>query len=623
MQVRFWGVRGSIPTPGPGTIRYGGNTSCVEVRSGGTVGIVDCGSGARGLGAALAAEGGHLKAHLFISHFHWDHIHGFPFFLPAFLPGAELEVFGAAGMEQGLEEAMAGQMQYTYFPIRLGELRSQMNFNEVGEDTFRTGNFTVSTQHLNHTSPAIGYRLTSRGATVAYLSDHEPWWPHDPAQSLGDLLIHPADRRHVDFASGADLLIHDAQYTAEEYPARRGWGHSTIEYVVDVAIAAGAARLAIFHHDPSRDDQALDELVKRAQERACSRGGRVEIFAAAEGDVIELPEKEEAPTTARTITVGATPPPGRILILGDQTQRSALRDALAPDGYRINEAGLEPAAIKEVASLEPQVVLVALDGQTDTVSATRVLRRATADIPLIVVMERVQDQLVLRQIGELAADVVEQPFGAPNVRARVRACLSRQELHVQSRTEGPRPRVAPAMSILGELWQTELAPLLREGANCGFRPGEVLFHQGDPAGGVYYIQAGMARIVVEAPDGREVPAGIVGPGETVGEMGAVDGSPRSATVIAANRMETTYVSRETFLAALQRSPATAMHLLNVMARRLREADTLLAGFRDLAQDTRTDRGLEGQAEDKPRPTTGHVLQPKVPAVRLHQPASNR
>ncbi|HEY3115796.1 MAG TPA: MBL fold metallo-hydrolase, partial [Chloroflexota bacterium] len=260
MQVRFWGVRGSIPTPGPGTVRYGGNTSCVEVRSGDTLGIIDCGSGARGLGAALAAEGGHVKAHLFISHFHWDHIHGFPFFLPAFLPTAELEVFGAAGMEQGLEEALAGQMQYTYFPVRLGELSSHISFHEVGEDTFQAGAFTVWTQHMNHTAPTIGYRLTGKGATVAYLSDHEPWWPHDPAQNLGNLLIHPADRRHVDFASGADLLIHDSQYTAEEYPARRGWGHSTIEYVVDVAIAAGAKRLAIFHHDPTRDDKALDAL---------------------------------------------------------------------------------------------------------------------------------------------------------------------------------------------------------------------------------------------------------------------------------------------------------------------------------------------------------------------------
>src|SRR5437016_4136917 len=209
-------------------------------------------------------------------------------------------------MEQGLEEALAGQMQYTYFPVRLGELTSRMSFHEVGEDTFQAGAMTVTTQHLNHTAPAVGYRLTAGGATVVYLSDHEPWWPHDPAQSMADLLIHPADRRHVDFAAGADLLIHDAQYTSEEYPARRGWGHSTIEYVVDVAIAAGAARLALFHHDPSRDDRAVDVMVERARERAQMRGAQVEIFAAAEGDMIELPEKAGPALEARPITLAAS-----------------------------------------------------------------------------------------------------------------------------------------------------------------------------------------------------------------------------------------------------------------------------------------------------------------------------
>ena len=250
-----------MPTPGPGTVRYGGNTSCIEVRSSRSLAIFDCGTGARGLGASLAAEGGGLKAYLFLSHVHWDHIQGFPFFLPAFLPNAELEVYGAAGMESGLEESLSGQMQYTYFPVRLGDLRSRMSFHEVGEDAFRAGDFSVHTAYLNHTCPTVGYRIELGGASVAYLSDHEPYWPHDPARGVDGLLHHPADRRHVAFAEGADLLIHDAQYLAEEYPARRGWGHSTVEYVVDVAAAAKVKRLALFHHEPVHDDKQLSRLV--------------------------------------------------------------------------------------------------------------------------------------------------------------------------------------------------------------------------------------------------------------------------------------------------------------------------------------------------------------------------
>ena len=221
MYVRFWGTRGSIASPGEGTVRYGGNTSCVELRAGdGTVIVLDCGTGARDLGLHLVRTmPSPLRLHLFIGHTHWDHIQGFPFFVPAFLPGAELNVYAPLGFQQSLEEAMSGQMEYSYFPVKLRDLRSRIHFSELEEGFFRVGDVLVETQYLNHTAPTIAYRMSNGGATVAYVTDHEPFWKADDG-----ILHHPGDQRHIAFLRGADLVIHDAQYTDEQYTNRRGLG---------------------------------------------------------------------------------------------------------------------------------------------------------------------------------------------------------------------------------------------------------------------------------------------------------------------------------------------------------------------------------------------------------------
>jgi len=235
--VRFWGTRGSIAVPGERTAKYGGNTSCVEVRTDdGTIIVLDCGTGARELGHHLLQSAPQpLRIHLFIGHTHWDHIQGFPFFGPAFHPNTELNIYAHSGFHRRVEDAIAGQMQYSYFPVRLHDLRSRIHFTELDEGFFRIGEVLVQTQHLNHTAPTLAYRISSHETTLAYVTDHEPYW-----KPTARGFHHPGDQRHVAFLEGADLIIHDAQYSDEEYAGKIGWGHSTVEYATDVALAAGS-----------------------------------------------------------------------------------------------------------------------------------------------------------------------------------------------------------------------------------------------------------------------------------------------------------------------------------------------------------------------------------------------
>ncbi|MSQ23505.1 MAG: cyclic nucleotide-binding domain-containing protein [Chloroflexi bacterium] len=473
-------------------------------------------------------------------------------------------------MEVGLEESLSGQMQYTYFPVRLGDLRSRISFHEVGEDTFQAGKFQVATQYLNHTCPAVGYRLTVGGVSVAYLSDHEPFWPHDSKLGREDLLHHPADRRHIAFAEGVDLLIHDAQYTDEEYPGRRGWDHSTVEYAVDVAAAAGAKRLALFHHDPGRSDDAVDELVSSARRYAEATHANVDIFGASEGKAIEMAEHDAGPTSLRPLVIATPSAPARILLLGNEERRRQLRGALTPDAYRMNEADLTEDG-HDWAALDPDLAVIAVATVEDATILLRRLTRSLPDRPLVVVIDEVENQLALRHLGEIASDVIGVPFFAPNLRARVRACLARSPGNGRLELTNARQSL-DTLAGVSVVPPDELPAMLQTGAACGFRPGEVLFQQGETGSGVYFIRRGLARVVVVAPDGGEVTVGYAGPGEILGEMSALDGSLRSATVVAIEPVEASYITQEAFREAIGRAPEASLRVLQLLVRRLRALD---------------------------------------------------
>jgi phosphoribosyl 1,2-cyclic phosphodiesterase len=257
MKITFWGVRGSIASPGPETAGVGGNTSCVEVRCGETRLILDAGTGLRQLGDALLRQGP-VDATLLLSHLHWDHIQGLPFFVPAYLPTTRLEVVGTGGGAASLRDVLEAQMTAPVFPVRLDELGAQLTLREVRSgESFQVGEARVRAVKLNHPGGVLGYRIEHEGRSVVYATDTEHWACVDPALRA--------------LAEGADVLIYDSQYTPEEYRgdagrSKVGWGHSTYAAGAELARAAGVGQYVLFHHDPTRGDGAVADLERRARE---------------------------------------------------------------------------------------------------------------------------------------------------------------------------------------------------------------------------------------------------------------------------------------------------------------------------------------------------------------------
>jgi CheY-like chemotaxis protein/phosphoribosyl 1,2-cyclic phosphodiesterase len=433
MRIRFWGTRGSLAKPGPDTVRYGGNTSCVEVRAAdGTLIVLDCGTGAHDLGQALIAPGERpRRGHLLISHTHWDHIQGFPFFGPLFTEDTEWDVYAPRGLSRSLEATLAGQMQYAYFPITLDQMAATIRYHDIEEGAFEAGGVRVIARYMNHPAVTLGYRLEADGVALVYATDHEP---HSRHQAAG----HHEDQRHIDFLQGADLVIHDAQYTEAEYPAKMTWGHCPATQAVDFAVAARARWLALFHHDPARDDDAVDRLVEVCRARARAARNSLDVFAAAEGQVVELEPAEDgtaaAPAAARgpARAPAAAFRPATILIADDETSIvELLTETLAPGGFRLLCAFDGKTTLALARSEHPDLILLdwTMPGM-DGLEVCRALRAdddprlSTVPVVLITAHGTAEETAIGFEAG--VSDYIVKPFKSTHVRSRVEAWLLRR-----------------------------------------------------------------------------------------------------------------------------------------------------------------------------------------------------
>ena len=609
--VRFWGTRGSIAVPGERTAKYGGNTACVEVRTDdGTIIILDCGTGARELGQHLLQSAPHpLRIHLFIGHTHWDHIQGFPFFGPAFLPNTELNIYASSGFHRRAEDAMAGQMQYSYFPVRLHDLRSRIHFTELDEGFFHIGEVLVQTQHLNHTAPTLAFRISSHETTLAYVTDHEPYW-----KPTARGFQHPGDQRHVAFLEGADLIIHDAQYSDEEYAGKIGWGHSTVEYATDVALAAGNGRLALFHHDPAHDDATVARLEAIARDRIAARGRALEVFAAAEG--LELHVRGSRPSVALGDMTAIRRPPvagKRVLVVSSsETNIAAIGHLLAEDNLVLLPTSDKRTTLECAPAVSPDLAII--DGRLSDGLGVELIQPLRArldrpDFPIILLTNEATSQSDFRGSGTPVTDCLTKPFSTPMLRTRVLAWLSRAMTPGKARAdetisrgiskpappasvpgaEAARAGVATAasyadtlamMPLFRSLDREKLLHLVSRASEQVFTAGNAVIRQGEQADYVFVVLSGQVRVVqatFESPLVGQVLAEI-GYGEVFGELPMLTDQPRSATVVAVEHTRCLALAPDDFMQVLQRSPVLAVGLLRVLAWRLTNADRLLARY---------------------------------------------
>jgi phosphoribosyl 1,2-cyclic phosphodiesterase len=306
MKIRPWGVRGSIPCPGPETVHFGGNTACIELRYGpdDQLIIIDAGSGIRKLGEFVMKNDlpkGPIKTKIFFSHTHWDHIMGFPFFIPIFVPKTEIDIYGPVTYEdEGLEEIIGGQLRYRYFPVKHSELSASIRYHPLRERSLDLGGgMKLVTKYLNHPILCLGYRFEHEGKVFCTAYDTEPFrnvFPTDPSDPSydeeaaieGEAAAKEENEKILHFFKGADLLIHDSQYTRKEYLSSKiGWGHTTFEYAVNAAHKAKVKKLLLFHHDPNRSDDELRSLLDTYRSRLKGKSN-LEIEIAREGVVWEV-----------------------------------------------------------------------------------------------------------------------------------------------------------------------------------------------------------------------------------------------------------------------------------------------------------------------------------------------
>jgi CheY-like chemotaxis protein/phosphoribosyl 1,2-cyclic phosphodiesterase len=379
-----------------------------------------------------------ISATILLSHTHWDHIQGFPFFVPLFVPGNTFTVCGPQGAKSSLPEVLSGQMEFTYFPVELSQLGASITYRDLSEGTQQLDGIRVSAQLLNHPATALGYRIEADGASLLYLCDHEPYW--EPLWDSGaepgkmESILHERDRRHAAFMQNADVVIHDAQYTPEEYPSKKNWGHSTYSYVAGIAAAAHVKRVFLTHHDPTHDDAFIDRIEASAREVAASLKSPLEISCAREGFEMAF-EGDSAVGAHDKAAVNTIPPAdsthaGSLLILivdDDEDLRVLARKALIRAGHRVLEASNGSDGLQLVASQRPD--LLVLDLSMPDLDGFEVLRRlrsseAGRSLPVIVLTAHGDEESARGSFELGATDFLAKPFTPPQLDARVRSCFA-------------------------------------------------------------------------------------------------------------------------------------------------------------------------------------------------------
>lgn len=433
IKVKFWGTRGGLAKPGSDTLRYGGNTACVQVTSpNGALVVIDCGTGIHDLGRHLMATGPvPLKGSILISHTHWDHIQGFPFFAPLFVSGGQWDIYGPAVVGRSLQETLAGQMEHTYFPITLAEMGANIRFHELVEGEFDLEDIHITTQYLNHPALTLGYRLKSGNATVVYACDHEP---HAP-ETGGTSPRHELDQRHGEFLAQADLLIHDAQYTDQEYAQRKGWGHSSMNYVTTLAQDYGVKQVALTHHDPSRSDDALDEIVRDLQSKVMRKSAPLHVFAAAEGSTIKLKSGQLTPPTGNTVPPFSLAPALRTasVLVGMQNAHLAkiILEAAKAEGVQVEHLD-DAVKIKEAAQSKVPGLIFLEDniGTSDGLAICQQLRQSLDPrlhvVPILIVAAQERKEQG-RKVG--VTQWLLTPFSSQYARTQIQSWLLRSACH--------------------------------------------------------------------------------------------------------------------------------------------------------------------------------------------------